>query len=192
MQITEVSAIVNHDQLSDTLRRAGSSWDAAQAHGLASGVVSVGGAGALPEWLAQVSEDGGADETLRKASADQLTDLYRATHAQLSARLSEFSPLLPDDDSSRQARTEALAHWCEGYLHGLVSRRHGDAVRQKLAADPVAGIIRDLLAITQATVSADGDDEDDEQAYAEIVEYVRVAAQLVYEELAGFRGGAGQ
>lgn len=181
-----MSAIVNHDQLSDTLRRAGSSWDAAQAHGLASGAVAVGGAEGMYAWLDQVLDSRATNDALRKASAAQLTELYCATHATLSQRMSGFTPLLPDDDSSRQRRTAALAQWCEGYLHGLVSQQHDDAIRTRLAADPIAGIITDLLAITQATVG-DDEPEDDEAAYAEIVEYVRVAVQLVYEELAGLR-----
>ena len=59
----------------------------------------------------------------------------------------------------------------------------------KLAAEPPEAA---ELAKSQGL----GEDEDDvdeetnEAAYAEIVEYVRVAAQLTYEELAEFRGQA--
>ena len=84
-------------------------------------------------------------------------------------------------------RAAALAHWCEGYLHGLVSVDHGDALRQRLAEDPLADIIRDMLQLTRAAAD-DSDDETNEAAYAEVVEYVRVAVQLAYEELAEFRG----
>jgi hypothetical protein len=81
-------------------------------------------------------------------------------------------------------RTEALAHWCEGFLHGLVSSERSAELEKRLAAEPIADIIRDMLEMTRAV--ADGADarEEEEQAYAEIVEYLRIAAQLVYEELA--------
>ena len=36
-------------------------------------------------------------------------------------------------------------------------------------------------------MASDGDTEDEESAYAELVEYLRVATQLTYEELADFR-----
>ncbi|MBT8101126.1 MAG: YecA family protein, partial [Gammaproteobacteria bacterium] len=83
--------------------------------------------------------------------------------------------------------TEALAHWSEGYLHGLVSAQHGEELKKRLAAEPVAGIIKDLLAFTQATVEDDEESEANEAAYTELVEYLRVTAQLVYEELADLR-----
>ncbi len=86
-----------------------------------------------------------------------LDTLYQATFWQLSERLSEFAPLLPDDDSDARLRTAAMAHWCEGFLHGLVSAAHGDTLRTRLAAEPLADIIRDLLQITRADV--DGDDD---------------------------------
>lgn len=35
-------------------------------------------------------------------------------------------------------RTAALAHWCEGFLHGLVSVKHADALKERLAAEPLA------------------------------------------------------
>ena len=55
----------------------------------------------------------------------------------------------------------------------------------------VESCIRDMLQLTRAAADEDSDDETNEAAYAEIVEYVRVAVQLTYEELAGFRGQAG-
>lgn len=178
---------VKHDQLNDALRRTGSSWDAAQTHGLVSGKLAVLGAAAGPAWLEQVLEGADASEALRKECEGMLRGLYQSTYRQLAERLSEFVPLLPDDHDSKNARTEAVAHWCEGYLHGLVSARHADTLKQQLAAEPVAGIIKDMLAITQAGVDDSDDNDADDQAYVEIVEYLRVAAQLVYEELAGQR-----
>ena len=44
-----------------------------------------------------------------------------------------------------------------------------------------------MLEITRATVEDDSDDASNEEAYVELVEYLRVAAQLTYEELAEFR-----
>ena len=116
-----------------------------------------------------------------------LGELFEATYRQLAERQSEFEPLLPDDAESTVARATALAHWCEGFLHGLVSTRHSEAIRERLAAEPLAEMIRDLLELTRATVDEDASPETDEQAYAEIVEYLRVAAQLAYEDLAEIR-----
>ena len=178
---------VDHDVLDDALRRCGASWDAAQSHGLLTGRLAVAGVPAGPEWFQQVLEGTDDGDALRTECGRLLDTLYQSTYWQLSERLSEFEPLLPDDETDATVRTTAMAHWCEGFLHGLVSAQHGEAVRDRLAAEPLCDIIRDLLEITRAEVDADAGDEGNEVAYAELVEYLRVAAQLAYEELSDLR-----
>ena len=68
-----------------------------------------------------------------------------------------------------------------------MSAKHEQALKERLAAEPLADIIGDMLQITRASVDAESDAETNEAAYAEIVEYMRVAAQLAYEELADLR-----
>ena len=178
---------VDHDALDDALKRCGASWDAAQTHGLLTGRLAVAGVPAGPEWLNQVLEGTDESNALRRECEAMLDTLYQSTFWQLSERLSEFVPLLPDDYSDASARTMAMAHWCEGFLHGLVSAQHGDTLRDRLASEPLADIIRDMLQITRAKVDDASDDETNEAAYAELVEYMRVAAQLAYEELSEIR-----
>ncbi len=181
---------VDYDTLNDALHRCGATWDAAQAHGLLSSRLAVASAAAGPDWLQQVLEGTNESDALRTECAGLLNALYQGTHRQLSERLSEFAPLLPDDSDRAPSRAAALGHWCEGFLHGLVSIDHGEALKQRLAKEPLADIIRDMLQLTRAAVEDESDEETNEAAYAEIVEYVRVAAQLTYEELAEFRGQA--
>lgn len=182
---------VDYDNLNDALRRCGASWDSAQAHGLLCSRLAVGGADAGTGWLQQVLEGTSESDALRTGGAGLLNTLFQDTLRQLSERLSEFGPLLPDDSDSASRRASALARWCEGFLHGLVSIDHGEALKQRLARDPIADIIRDMLQMTRAAADEESDDETNEAAYAEIVEYVRVAVQLAYEELAEFRSGSG-
>lgn len=181
---------VDHDTLDDALKRCGASWDAAQTHGLLTGRLAVAGVAAGPDWLVQVLEGTDESNALRVQCQKLLDTLYQSTFWQLSERLSEFAPLLPDDDNDAGDRTKAMAHWCEGFLHGLVSAKHGDALRDRLAAEPLADIIRDMLQITRAEVDSATDEETNEAAYAELVEYLRVAAQLAYEELSDMRHSA--
>ncbi|MEM7432003.1 MAG: UPF0149 family protein [Pseudomonadota bacterium] len=177
---------IDHDQLDAALKRCGSSWDAAQTHGLLSGRLAVGGVEAAGGWLAQVLEGTNDSDALRAECEQLLGDLLGGTHQQLTERQSEFVLLLPDDEDSTSTRATALAHWCEGFLHGLVSLEQREDMRQRLAAEPLADIIRDLLQITRAEADLDSTDDDD-AAYFELVEYVRVAVQLAYEELADLR-----
>ena len=179
--------IVEFDTLEAALRRCGASWDAAQTHGLLTGRLAVSGVAAGPDWLQHVLEGTEENDAFRLECQKMLDTLYQSTFWQLSERLSEFVPLLPDDESDAGDRTDALAHWCEGFLHGLVSAKHGDELRDRLAAEPLADIIRDMLQITRAELDEATDEETNEAAYAELVEYLRVAAQLAYEELADIR-----
>jgi len=137
--------------------------------------------------MLQVLEGVEEGNALRTECQKHLDTLYQSTFWQLSERLSEFAPLLPNDDDDVGTRTAALAHWCEGFLHGLVSAKHGDGLKERLAAEPLSDIIKDMLQITRAGLDEESDQEENESAYVELVEYLRVAAQLCYEELADIR-----
>lgn len=178
---------IRHDELDQALRSCGATWNAAQAHGLLSGRLAIAGIAAGPDWLAQVLDGTNAANALRRECEGMLNALFETTYRHLSERRSEFAPLLPDDEDAAASRTLALGHWCEGFLHGLVSSRRSAMLQQKLGEDPLAEIIKDMLQITQAVVDEEGDSNADEEAYVELVEYLRVAAQLAFEELAAFR-----
>ena len=187
-----MQADIDYDTLDDALRRSGASWGAAQAHGLLAGRLAVMGSDSGPGWLRDVLDGTDPANALRREAEELLGSLFDETHRQLAQRQSEFSPLLPDDADAPSVRAAGLAHWCEGFLHGLVSGDYGEPVREQLAKEPLADIIKDMLEITRAAADDDSDDDSDESAYAELVEYLRVAAQLAYEELAEQRAGGGE
>lgn len=184
-----MNSSVERDALNEALRRCGSGWSAEQAHGLLCSRLSVLGAEAGMGWLRLVLEEPDAASDIARECAAMLETLFTETHQQLAERQSEFEPLLPDDDTPAEERAEALAHWCEGFLHGLVSDVRSERLKKQLAEQPLCDIIRDLLEMTRATAD-DADPEDNEAAYTELVEYLRVAVQLTYEELADFRSSS--
>jgi len=179
----------DYEYLNTALRRCRASWDAAQAHGFITARLSVGGADAAPDAVARILEDCDTSDAARGECAMLLGAEIEETGTALDDRRSGFSPLLPGDDEPAVRRAEALAHWCEGFLHGLVAGEEAQTgdLRERLAAEPIADIIVDMLQMTRAVTNGDGDDATEEEAYAEIVEYLRVAAQLIYEELAEAR-----
>ena len=184
-----IDQLMEHAEIDEALRRCGATWNASQAHGFLCSRLSLHGSEAAADWIDQVGlgEERGAS---REYCVQALESLFTTTHDQLAERQSEFTPLLPGDETPAAERADALAHWCEGFLHGLVSGPQPESVRTRLATEPLSDIIKDFLEITRATAGGSADlDEDngDEEAYTELVEYIRVAAQLVYEELAGFR-----
>ena len=121
---------VGFEELDDALRRCGASWDAAQTHGLLTGRLAVAGVPAGPDWLQQVLEGTDAADTLRTECQKMLDALYQGTFWQLTERLSEFMPLLPDDGADAEPRALAMAHWCEGFLPGqmwILHQHTGDS-----------------------------------------------------------------
>lgn len=176
----------HHDDIEGALRRCGASWSSAQVHGLLCGRLALRGADGATMWRQQVLEGADAGDALTSECESQLDELLQLTWQQLGERQSEFELLLPDDDEDAAVRTQAIADWCEGFLHGLVGDKHPEATRKRLAEEPLCDVIRDMLEITRAEVG-DDDAEENESAYAELVEYIRVATQLAYEELADIR-----
>lgn len=119
-----------------------------------------------------------------EALNDALTEAWGSTVAQFEDEELGFKLWLPDDDEPLEERTEALARWCSGFLAGLGSGGQLDALSEE-AREAIA----DLQEIARAELSAPAGDEpeneEDEAAYAEIVEYVRVVALVLREDFRG-------
>lgn len=184
-----MSKEVDYDDLEESLARCGATWNAAQAHGLLCARLTVDGADAIPAAVEQVLEGCAPNDALCTESADLLAGIAAGTLARFRERQSAFTLFLPDDAQPAEVRTRALADWSEAYLHGIVSGEgtRSEALRARIAGEPVADVVRDLLQITRATVDPDSDHDEVEESYTEVAEYLRVAAQLVYEELAEVR-----
>jgi len=154
--------------------------EAAEAHGTLAGCLCALADYSFQDWLREILPEGRADA----AAADALYGLYTATAAALEQTDMEYEPLLPSDAQPLTVRTAALAIWCQGFLYGLGSGSIPDA--SGLPGD-VGEIVRDLTEITRAGVDDEQGEESNEGAYAELVEFVRVGVQLLYEELAPVR-----
>jgi uncharacterized protein len=154
--------------------------DAAEAHGTLAGCLCAASGYRFEDWLREILPEGQATA----AATAALETLYHATVDALLQRDCEFELLLPADAEPIDARTAALAHWCQGFLYGLGAGAIPDA--SGLPGE-VGEIVRDLIEITRAGVDAEDGEESNESAYAELVEFVRVGVQLLYEELATAR-----
>jgi uncharacterized protein YgfB (UPF0149 family) len=91
----------------------------------------------------------------------------------------EFDLLIPEDEVSIEERTRALSLWCNGFLYGLGTTGAADPGRLSGEAGEV---VRDLTEITRAGVDAADGAEENEAALAELVEFVRIGVQLLFEE----------
>jgi uncharacterized protein YgfB (UPF0149 family) len=149
--------------------------EAAEAHGTLAGALCALEGYGVEDWLAEILPD----VVDAAAAPAALGGLYEQTRSALCSGTMEFDLLIPDDDASIEERTRALSLWCNGFLYGLGTTGVGDPGRLSGEADEV---VRDLSEITQAGVDAADGAEENEAALAELVEFVRVGVQLVFEE----------
>lgn len=156
--------------------------DLPEAHGTLAGALCSGDQLGMHDWLREIFPEGRAGDA--EAILQGVFEWTR--HALRSGQL-EFQLLLPDDDTPVAARAEALGQWCQGFLYGLGSNPIPDI--EDLPAD-IGEIVRDLTAMTRIDVDESETAEDNEQAYAELVEFVRVGVQLLHDQLAPLRESA--
>lgn len=175
--------MVDYRELERALHHMGVTQGAAEFHGTVCGRLCAAPEGEVSTEAGQGAGDAntGNDHELMQQVRDEALD------GLIDAELG-FNPLLPDDEQRLSLRVEALAQWCSGFVYGLASVEDVDL--EELSAE-VQEVVRDLTQISRAGLSPDADVETDEQAYAEIVEYVRIGAQLIFMEIAGVRGSGG-
>ncbi|MGY5450478.1 UPF0149 family protein [Agarivorans sp. MS3-6] len=147
----------------------------AEVHGLLSGMLAAG----LPadgDWLSQMNmliNDGqGLPVDLKK----QLKPLMEATHSSMSDSLLGFQLMLPEDDVAVEERTEALAQWVQSFLVGF------GVVQSDLSklAEDVQELVKDFTEISQLSSDLEDDEEENEQALFQVVEYVRIGAITIF------------
>jgi len=143
----------------------------AELHGAISGWFAGGGPD-TPAWLARVL----ADDSLPPVPRDNVLDAVRAASlAQLGDRGFGFDLLLPGADASLTERSGALFDWCRGFLGGFGLAAGASPPLSEESTEALADIAR----LAAATAQDEGDEED-EDALAEIEEFVRVAALLLH------------
>jgi uncharacterized protein len=173
----------DYTRIQQLLSREHSVTDAAEAHGTLAGCLCGASGYRFEDWLREILPEGRADRAAREA----LQELFGSTAAALIQPDMEFDLLLPDDTESLALRTQALSEWCQGFLYGLGAGNIPDA--SELPGE-VGEVVRDFIEITRADVDDGQDAEANENAYVELVEFVRVGVQLLFEELAVARAPA--
>jgi uncharacterized protein len=170
----------DYAQIEQQLQDLHAMTEAAEAHGTLAGSLCAAGRYRVEDWIGEILPD----EVVAQGPAPALRMLFDETSAALAGQTMEFNLLLPDDEEPLERRTEALCLWCNGFLYGLGTAGQSDPTR--LPGD-AGEIVRDLNQIMQAGVDESEGDEANESAFAELVEFVRVGVQIVYEQLAGQR-----
>lgn len=183
---------IDYQQLTQTLERLQIAADAAECQGAMSAVICLTGEDGLAGWLPAhfpEIELGVAEGNALASEAKQIiVDLYQSTLGQLGQGNLDYALLMPDDEDSLQVRTDALGHWCQGFLLGM--RYSGVADPEQFTGE-LAEILDDIREISQVSSAGLENTEEEEQSYMELVEYLRVGVMLFCESLRARKGATG-
>jgi len=123
-------------------------------------------------WLGLTEEQG-------EAAENPLRDFYEEALTSLEDITFIFQPILPDDELPLPERLVAVGAWCSNYISGL-----GEGMSSEFeVSEDAKEALEDIAAIGQVSVDFDSEDEDGERDYAELVEYIRIAVQLIFSDL---------
>lgn len=170
------------DELANALLEQGQLVSPAELHGCLCGMLGGGFAGDESGLLAELEQT--LDVTLHGTMADNVSALHSAVVTCLRDGEFDFQPLLPDDDLELPQRIEAMASWCRGFLSGYAQARVSAGAQGDAVAPDSAEVLKDFAAIAQAGPDDPdgpdgGFDDESEREYAELLEYIRVAAMNV-------------
>lgn len=167
-----MSGQILYQDWSDFLIRLEAICEPSELHGMLCGSLC----GAVDETAAQWAEKAYEFMDLIEPQGNtELAAAMQAFHELGATSLQEGSYalqlMLPDDAVPLTDRTEALAKWCQGFLHGLASAGEGIAKQLDEAGQES---LHDLAHIAQASKEVT-EGEENEGFYADLVEYVRLA-----------------
>jgi uncharacterized protein YgfB (UPF0149 family) len=167
---------ITHAQLGEMLANLHLGVSPSDLHGSLTGYVCGGGSAGARGWLTALELDTDTNADLAHA---EFARLYEQCAAWFDDPELRFEPLLPATDSTLDARADALVEWCRGFLGGLGLA--GVTTRQNLSAD-AAEILQDFDTIAGSRFEY-ADAEEDENALAEVIEFIRVGVLLLHAEL---------
>lgn len=152
-----------------------------EVHGTICGLLCANTAAPAETWIKSLWPHLPEGDMLVGEAIEIFKQLHTATRAQLNDPACDFQLLLPDDDISLDARVHALGDWCQGFLVGLSL---GGITDFSPLPEDAREIAEDLVEIARAGTSYQLEgNEEDEHAYADLMEYLRVGVLLINEEL---------
>lgn len=167
----------NYRTLDDILTQHNIGMTAAEIHGLLSGILCGGSQDS--SWRTLTYELINEGQALPQMLSQALQQLYDETQSALEQEDFVFHLLMPRDQQVTVfARAEALCGWVNHFLLGLgVTQPKLDTV-----SDEAGEAIDDLRTIAQLGYDEEDDLQQLEQALEEVLEYVKVAALICYEQ----------
>ena len=175
-----VNQELDYYSLDDALARAQTSMDPSDCHGLLAGLICAAGFADPRLWMAEVFEDYNPKDKPQAEAFKLVQALYEDELARMNSPDLDFALLLPDDEDALRDRVASLGSWCGGFLSGLGL---GGVKEQAQLPEEISELIDDFAQITRVDFDLDSPDEEEQAAFEEVVEYVRIGVLFVNEEL---------
>jgi len=167
---------LDFDEFANQLLEQGAEHSPAHLHGAICGFL-VGGGKRDPEYcFAAISKV--LQLQIYGELAGNCLRLAAVTLAALVDEEFDFHPFLPDDDDELALRVRALADWSSAFLTGyaMCVASTGSGGLDGSASD----VLRDVAAIAEADVDAEMDEDEGENHYFEVTEYLRFATLSLF------------
>ncbi|WP_244596058.1 UPF0149 family protein [Pseudidiomarina aestuarii] len=180
-----VSLLQSYDRLTEFFEQQGLLSNAAEVHGILSGMVAGGASLEGDDWLLLMSDLIHEGQSFKPAVKEKLVELAGSICAAMRDPDLGYQLLLPGDHQPLYERLQAMTAWVQSFLVGFgVNQTNLAGLSEDLRE-----AIEDLVEIAKLDLSVD-EDEEGERAYFEIVEYLRISAMLCFNELGKNSGGA--
>jgi len=176
-------------QLEELLFNVDAALGATESHGALCGMLCAQGATEAAQWMLCVLGEHEETSKALQQVGKKLLKIHNITVEQMNDIDADFELMLPDDDEPLDMRVEGLGMWCQGFVYGLAV---GGIKEDTVLPEDSKELIQDILEISRAGYVADNeaelatdeeDSEEDEVAFMEVCEYVRMGILLIYEEL---------
>ena len=168
------------EQLDQWLQNLTAEISAIEFHGMLTGLITTRGGEAKQLFMEEVSSHYDPDDLLQQEAIEGISLPFESLREQLNDPLISFYPLLPGDEEPFAERVDAMAVWCQGYLLGL---SRGGLPETSQLSDDGSEFLEDILSFSRAENFELDEDEGDERALHEIIEYLRTGVVVVHDEL---------
>lgn len=170
--------------LDDPLLRLDADFTASETHGIACAVLAFNNHYSEKVWQTQVLKGDARDYHVQEARK-LLQQLFNVTLNQLNSGDLSFQLFLPPEQDSLEEQVAALQKWCQGFAFGLALS--GLKTMQDLPEDS-RDWVQDVIKIGAAGELDVQDENESEEAFIELAEFIRVGVLMMHEELQPVRG----
>lgn len=173
--------MIDYSTLEQTLEQTHSVIGAPEVHGLICGFICAGprmnGKAWLDVVLGAIEPRSKDIETLRKV----LIEIYMTSNKQLKNMDFDLNLLLPSDEQSLSARARAVGEWCDGVMAGLGL---AGVDIESCESEDIREALFHVWEIAQVDYERLEFSDEDESAYARVVDYMHTTTYMLYNEFA--------